>query len=100
MTKTTIVATIGPVSNSPALLRALKQAGMTVARLNGSHGDTAWHQATIRRPWFICWWAISCSIVLVRQCSSGVSRRSSRHTAWSRSPAPIYKLGANRWSIF
>lgn len=48
MSKTSIVATIGPVSNNPALLLALKQAGMTVARLNGSHGDLAWHQATIQ----------------------------------------------------
>ncbi|WP_186162962.1 pyruvate kinase [Burkholderia gladioli] len=46
MSRTTIVATIGPASNPPSLL-ALQRAGMTVARLNGSHGDLAWHETTI-----------------------------------------------------
>ncbi|MBM3115694.1 pyruvate kinase [Jeongeupia naejangsanensis] len=48
MSKTSVVATIGPVSNNPATLSALRQAGMTVARLNGSHGTLDWHAATIQ----------------------------------------------------
>ncbi len=47
MTKTKIVATIGPATASPAGLRALAEAGMNVARLNGSHADLDWHKATI-----------------------------------------------------
>ncbi|ATF90257.1 MULTISPECIES: pyruvate kinase [Burkholderia] len=44
MSRTTIVATIGPASNHPSTLLALQRAGMTVARLNGSHGDLAWQR--------------------------------------------------------
>ncbi|MBK1835951.1 pyruvate kinase [Azospirillum sp. YIM B02556] len=43
-----IIATVGPVSANAETLEALKAAGMTVARLNGSHGDLAWHRDTIR----------------------------------------------------
>ena len=39
MSKTTIIATIGPASNTAETLLALHRAGMTVARLNGSHGS-------------------------------------------------------------
>ncbi|MGC3990084.1 MAG: pyruvate kinase [Chthoniobacteraceae bacterium] len=46
--KTKIVATIGPVTNNPESLRALKEAGMNVARLNGSHSNLEWHARTIR----------------------------------------------------
>lgn len=38
MRRTKIVATIGPASNSPEMLRRLVAAGMDVARLNLSHG--------------------------------------------------------------
>jgi pyruvate kinase len=34
-----IIATVGPVSDSPAMLKELIEAGMDVARLNFSHGD-------------------------------------------------------------
>ncbi|MFM0030752.1 pyruvate kinase [Paraburkholderia madseniana] len=47
MAKTTIVATIGPASDNPSTLLALHRAGMTVARLNGSHSSLDWHKATI-----------------------------------------------------
>ncbi len=47
MAKTTIVATIGPASDNPSTLLALHSAGMTVARLNGSHSSLQWHKATI-----------------------------------------------------
>ncbi|VEA63767.1 Pyruvate kinase [Serratia plymuthica] len=47
MTKTKIIATIGPVSRSAPILIALKEAGMSVARLNGSHSTLEWHAETI-----------------------------------------------------
>ena len=37
--RTKIVATIGPASNSPEMLKQMVQAGMNVARLNFSHGS-------------------------------------------------------------
>ncbi|MGV1896440.1 pyruvate kinase [Agrobacterium vitis] len=43
-----IIATIGPVSANFTTLQALREAGMTVARLNGSHGNLDWHRQTIR----------------------------------------------------
>jgi pyruvate kinase len=42
-----IVATIGPATCNPQALLALKGAGMSVARLNGSHSDLEWHRAAI-----------------------------------------------------
>ncbi len=45
--KTKIVATIGPASQSPEVIEAMLRAGMTVARLNFSHGDFASHQRVI-----------------------------------------------------
>lgn len=42
-----IVATIGPASSSSEVLRQLFEAGVNVARVNMSHGTTAWHQAAI-----------------------------------------------------
>jgi pyruvate kinase len=45
--RTKIVATIGPASRSPAILRSLVDAGLNVARLNFSHGTHAEHGATI-----------------------------------------------------
>lgn len=47
MSRVRIVATIGPATNNADALRALAEAGMSVARLNGSHGDLDWHRATI-----------------------------------------------------
>jgi pyruvate kinase len=48
MMETSIIATIGPASNTPSKLLALYRAGMTVARLNGSHSDLEWHADTIQ----------------------------------------------------
>lgn len=47
MSRTTIVCTIGPVTCNPDSLLKLKDAGMSVARLNGSHADIAWHTKAI-----------------------------------------------------
>lgn len=45
--KTKIVCTIGPASESPEILARMIQAGMNVARLNFSHGDFAGHRRMI-----------------------------------------------------
>ncbi len=47
--KTKIVATVGPASDHPEVLRHMIQAGMNVARINFSHGDFAAHAATFAR---------------------------------------------------
>jgi pyruvate kinase len=44
---TKIVATIGPASSSPTVLRRLLRAGVDVARINCSHGDHASHAAAV-----------------------------------------------------
>ncbi len=41
MPRTKIIATIGPASDSPEMLRALIEAGVSVARLNASHTSRA-----------------------------------------------------------
>ncbi|MBU2498119.1 MAG: pyruvate kinase, partial [Proteobacteria bacterium] len=48
MTMTKIVCTIGPASDSPDIIAALIQAGMSVARLNFSHGTRHEHGEKIR----------------------------------------------------
>ncbi|HNS39538.1 MAG: pyruvate kinase [Anaerolineae bacterium] len=47
MARTKIVATIGPGSAHPETIRRMLAAGMTVARINFSHGDHAWHTQTV-----------------------------------------------------
>jgi pyruvate kinase len=47
--RTKIVATIGPASREPDLLRRLIRAGMDVARLNFAHGTHEQHAETIKR---------------------------------------------------
>lgn len=52
MSRTKIVATIGPASNSPDTIRRMIHAGMTVARVNFSHGNHETHTEivhTLRR---------------------------------------------------
>lgn len=46
--RTKIVATIGPATSSPEVLRALLEAGMDTARFNFSHSNHEWHSQTIR----------------------------------------------------
>ena len=47
--RTKIVATIGPASRDPRMLREMVAAGMDVARLNFSHASHAEHAETARR---------------------------------------------------
>ncbi len=47
MVRTKIVATIGPASNNPETIRRMLDAGMTVARINFSHGDHDSHIRTV-----------------------------------------------------
>jgi pyruvate kinase len=47
--KTKIVATIGPACDTPEMLAAMIEAGMSVARLNLSHGTHAEHKGRIDR---------------------------------------------------
>ena len=44
---TKIVATIGPATNNAEALVELRAAGINMARLNLSHNDLDWHEATI-----------------------------------------------------
>lgn len=47
MARTKIVATIGPACTNPETIKGMLDAGMTVARINFSHGDHASHVATV-----------------------------------------------------
>src|ERR1043165_2944165 len=49
MKRTKIVCTIGPRTESAEGIAALADAGMDIARLNGSHNTLDWHKATIAR---------------------------------------------------
>ena len=44
-----IIATLGPASDDPAVLRDLVRAGVDVVRINFSHGQLADHQARVTR---------------------------------------------------
>ncbi|MDY7014077.1 MAG: pyruvate kinase [Cyanobacteriota bacterium] len=46
--RTKVVATIGPASSSPEVIRQLIEAGMAVARLNFSHGSYDDHAKTVQ----------------------------------------------------
>ncbi len=48
MARTKIVATIGPSSSNPETVRRMLAAGMTVARINFSHGDHKTHRETVQ----------------------------------------------------
>ncbi|MCL2426435.1 MAG: pyruvate kinase [Oscillospiraceae bacterium] len=54
MRKTKIVATLGPASESPEVLRALIAAGLDVARFNFSHGDHEEQKARLNQTRKIC----------------------------------------------
>lgn len=46
--KTKIVATLGPASSDPKILKQLIQAGVDIFRINFSHGDLATHLNTVK----------------------------------------------------
>ncbi len=54
MKKTKIVATIGPVSDSPEQIEALINAGVNIFRFNMKHADRAWHEERIDRVRSVC----------------------------------------------
>ena len=45
--KTKLVCTIGPASDSPEIMLQMLHAGMNIARLNFSHGDFGWHRTAV-----------------------------------------------------
>lgn len=47
--KTKIIATIGPVSESPEVIEKMIQAGVDVFRLNLKHNTLEWHEQTIKK---------------------------------------------------
>ncbi|MGA1490222.1 MAG: pyruvate kinase, partial [Planctomycetota bacterium] len=47
MRATKIIATLGPATEDPEVLRELIESGMNVARINASHGDHEGHARTI-----------------------------------------------------
>ena len=47
MPSTKIVATIGPASSNPDTIRRMLDAGMTVARVNFSHGNDETHSEVV-----------------------------------------------------
>lgn len=49
MIRTKIVCTLGPACDNDDTIRTMIRAGMTVARINFSHGDHATHMARIQR---------------------------------------------------
>jgi pyruvate kinase len=79
--KTKIVATIGPASESPAVLQEMIRAGMSVARLNFSHGDFAYHQRVIQA---------------IRAASQAVGRRVAIMADLPGPKMRIGKLGAEK----
>jgi len=54
MRKTKIVATLGPATDSPEILRAMISAGLDVARFNFSHGDHEEQKARVTLARKIC----------------------------------------------
>lgn len=45
--RTSIIGTIGPKTNSPEKINALRRAGLNVVRMNFSHGTYEYHQSVI-----------------------------------------------------
>ena len=54
MRKTKIVATLGPATDSPEIIRAMLEAGLNVARFNFSHGAHKEHKARLELVRSVC----------------------------------------------
>lgn len=48
MRRTKIIATIGPASENPRVIREMIMAGIDIIRLNFSHGEASWHEEAVR----------------------------------------------------
>ena len=46
-TKTKLVATLGPSSNTKEIIHSLFNAGVTMFRMNSSHGDIEFHKKNL-----------------------------------------------------
>jgi pyruvate kinase len=47
--RTKIIATIGPASDNPRIIKEMIASGMDIARLNLSHGEESWHLETVQK---------------------------------------------------
>ncbi|WP_324475574.1 pyruvate kinase, partial [Methanospirillum sp.] len=47
--RTKIIATIGPASAHPRIIREMILSGMDIARVNLSHGSATWHEETVQQ---------------------------------------------------
>ncbi len=83
--KTKIVATIGPASMAQETLEAMLVAGMSVARLNFSHGDFEQHGEVIRQVMA----ASPCDAILVPTAGGDTARL----VAQARPPVWILAVG-------
>lgn len=54
MKRTKIVATIGPVCDSPEMIESMINAGVDIFRFNMKHADRAWHEERIDRVREVC----------------------------------------------
>jgi pyruvate kinase len=54
MRRTKIIATIGPKTESEEMIKKLVDAGMNIARINMSHGDSKWYSTVINRINKVC----------------------------------------------
>ena len=47
--RTKIIATLGPASDNPRIIKEMIASGMDIARLNLSHGEESWHRETVMK---------------------------------------------------
>ena len=93
------MATVGPASREPAVLRELVEAGVNVFRLNFSHGTHEEHSAVLAdiRPIAGRWAGTSpsCRTCAGRRCGSGRFPATWSSARWARS-SPWSPIGRVR----